>query len=238
MIDTRLIILKFIKDKLCEKYWWIKMVSRNKIFLSLVLSFLILISSISVVCAAMEIEGGAFYTDGNLDDLTYTSIDVGSEYAGDDVIIQIFYSRDGSDLNKGNMVPKTVSTDGFINVKSAESYKYFPDHAEIKIYDTNKNLLDSLDVKLSPSKGLQIFGTGTYDYSYINNAELDSSSTYYNGIDLSGGSGESVEIVHINENSGVIEGYKGGRKGVWTPSGSFIEEGGGYWKVFLKYKLN
>lgn len=143
------------------------MFSRNKIFLSLMISFLILISSISVVCAAMEIEGGAFYTDGGLDDLTYASIDVGSEYSGDDVVIQIFYSRNGSDLNDGNMVPKTVNSKGFINVKSADSYKYFPDHAEIKIYDSNKKLLDSMEVKLSPSKGIQTFGTNDYDHSYI-----------------------------------------------------------------------
>ena len=47
-------------------------------------------------------------------------------------------------------------------------------------------------------------------------------------MDLSGGSGESVEIEQVHEESGVVEGYKGGRKGVWTPSGNFIEEGGGY----------
>lgn len=55
-----------------------------------------------------------------------------------------------------------------------------------------------------------------------------SSSTEYNGRDLSGGSGESVVVESVDEDSGVIEGYKGGRKGVWTPSGNFIEEGGGY----------
>ena len=60
------------------------------------------------------------------------------------------------------------------------------------------------------------------------NTQSASSSTYYNGRDLSGGSGESVEIEEVHEESGVVEGYKGGRKGVWTPSGNFIEEGGGY----------
>jgi hypothetical protein len=149
------------------------MVSRNKICLSLMISFLILICGISGVSAAMAIEGGAFYTAGGLDDLTYASIDVGSQYSGDDVIIQIFYSRDGSDLNEGNMVPKTVNSEGFINVKSAEPYKYFPDHAEVKIYDTNKKLLDSQEVKLSPNKGLQFFGSEDYDYNYIK----DSSAT-------------------------------------------------------------
>lgn len=204
------------------------MILRNKMFLSLMISILILISSISVVCAAMEVEGGAFYTDGDLDDLTYASIYVGNEYSGDDVTVQIFYSRDGSDLNDGNMVPKTVNANGYINIKSADSYKYFPDHAEIKIYDSNNKLLDSQEIILSPTEGLQIFGTGDYDHTYIKDAKISSASTYYDGTDLSGGSGESVEITSIDEDSGVIEGYKGGRKGVWTPSGNFIEEGGGY----------
>ena len=58
--------------------------------------------------------------------------------------------------------------------------------------------------------------------------QSSSSSTEYNGRDLSGGSGESVVVESVDEDSGVIEGYKGGRKGVWTQSGNFIEEGGGY----------
>lgn len=58
--------------------------------------------------------------------------------------------------------------------------------------------------------------------------QSSSSSTEYNGRDLSGGSGESVVVESVDEDSGVIAGYKGGRKGVWTPSGNFIEEGGGY----------
>ena len=58
--------------------------------------------------------------------------------------------------------------------------------------------------------------------------QSSSSSTEYNVRDLSGGSGESVVVESVDEDSGVIEGYKGGRKGVWTPSGNFIEEGGGY----------
>ena len=133
------------------------MFSRNKIFLSLMISFLILISSISVVCAAMEIEGGAFYTDGGLDDLTYASVDVGTKYSGDDVIIQIFYSRNGSDLNDGNMVPKTVDSSGYINVRSADAYSKYPDYAEVNVYDTSGNLLDSVSVTLAPDSGTQIF---------------------------------------------------------------------------------
>ena len=203
-------------------YGWKNMFSRNKIFLSLMISFLILISSISVVCAAMEIEGGAFYTDGGLDDLTYASIDVGSEYSGDDVVIQIFYSRNGSDLNDGNMVPKTVNSKGFINVKSADSYKYFPDHAEIKIYDANKKLLDSMEVKLSPSKGIQTFGSGDYDHSYIEGA---SSSN-----DDSGGLSSSTHVImgedgyyyRVDDNGNILENL--GPSSKYYPNGVYYPD--------------
>ena len=149
----------------------------KKMLLSLLVVGLIAISSISIVSAAMEIEGGAFFTDGGLDDLTFASIDVGSKYSEDNVIIQIWYSRDGSILNDGNMVPKTVTSDGFINVKSAEPYKYFPDHAKINLYDKNYNLLDSQEVTLSQSKGVQVFGNGDYDYSYIKGPSSNTKSS-------------------------------------------------------------
>ena len=92
------------------------------------------------------------------------------------MIIQIWYSRDGSILNDGNMVPKTVTSDGFVNVKSESAYKYFLDNAEINIYDTKNNLLDSFEVDLSPSKGIQTFGTGDYDQSYIKGSNPTTSS--------------------------------------------------------------
>ncbi len=143
------------------------MFSKNKFVIFLLILGLISITSISMVSAAMNIHGGAFSTGGGLEDLTYASIDVGTAKSGDDVIIQIWYSRDGSILNEGNMVPITVNSKGFINVKSADPYNYFPDHAEINIYDENNNLLDSRDVDLSPHKGIQTFGDDDYDHSYI-----------------------------------------------------------------------
>ena len=57
-------------------------IMNKKMLLSLLVIGLIAISSISIVSATMEIEGGAFFTDGGLDDLTYASIDVGSKYSG------------------------------------------------------------------------------------------------------------------------------------------------------------
>lgn len=176
-----------------------------KNILLLLLICTIAISSLSVV-SAMDIYGGAFSTDGGLEDLTYASIDVGSAYSEDDVIIQIYYSRDGSLLNNGNMVPKTVNSNGFINIRSADAYTYFPDHAEINIYDTNNNLLDSLEVDLSPSSGVQTFGLEDYDQNYISGTDTSytsssSSGSSYNSGDVSYNSGTSSSYVG-NSNSG------------------------------------
>lgn len=105
----------------------------------------------------MSILGGSFSTGGGLEDKTYASIYVGPEHAGENVKIQIFYSRDGSDLNNGNMVPKAVNSNGYIEVASADSYKYFPDFAEINLYDNSGNLLDTKSVSLNPESGTQTF---------------------------------------------------------------------------------
>ena len=115
-------------------------------------------SSQATPSQSMRILGGSFSTDGGLEDLTYASIYVGEEHAGEKVTIQIYYSRDGNDLNNGNMVPDTVDSSGYINVKSADAYKYFPDKAEIYLYDASGNtLLDTQTVTLSPSSGTQTF---------------------------------------------------------------------------------
>lgn len=105
----------------------------------------------------MSIISGTITTGSGLSDKTDASIYVGEEFAGQDVIIQIYYSRDGSLLNNGNMVPKTVTSTGYIDVSSADSYKYYPDNAEINLYDSNNNLLDSKTVDLSPTSGSQYF---------------------------------------------------------------------------------
>ncbi len=114
-------------------------------------------SSSSAPTSSMNILGGSFSTGGGLSDKTYASIYVGPEHSGENVKIQIKYSRDGSSLNNGNMVPKTVDSDGYINVKSADAYKYFPDYATINIYDNSGNLLDTQSVSLSPESGTQSF---------------------------------------------------------------------------------
>ena len=107
---------------------------------------------------SMKIKGGSFSTGSELADKTYASIFVGSEHSGEKVTIQIYYSRDGNTLNNGNMVPNHVDSSGYIHVRSADSYRYYPDHAKINLYDeSGNNLLDSKEVSLSAASGTQNF---------------------------------------------------------------------------------
>ena len=107
--------------------------------------------------SSMRILSGSFSTGSAESDKTYASIYVGTQYSGQSVIVQIWYSRDGSTLNHGNMVPVTVHSDGYIQVSSADAYHYYPDTAKINLYDSNSNLLDSKTVYLSPTSGTQTF---------------------------------------------------------------------------------
>ena len=139
----------------------------------LVLMTLIIIGGAAVVGASnlsdhigdidsAHIQQACFYTGDDLSDKTYASFYVGRQYANEDVKIQIFYSRDGTLLNDGNIVPKTITPDGFIDVRSADSYKSFPDFAEITIYDVDGIELDHQTVSLSPSSGVQAFDLEVY----------------------------------------------------------------------------
>ena len=107
--------------------------------------------------SSISILGGSFSTGSAEADKTYARINVGTSHAGEDVIVQIFYSRDGNSLNHGNMVPATVHQDGYLEIASADAYHYYPDYATIKIYDSNSNLLTTKSVSLSPSAGTQTF---------------------------------------------------------------------------------
>ena len=107
--------------------------------------------------SSMKIQGGSFSTGSELSDKTYAHIYVGPEHAGKSVILQIWYSRDGNTLNHGNMVPVHVDSSGYLDVSSADAYSYYPDFAEINLYDSNSNLLDTKSVSLSPTSGTQNF---------------------------------------------------------------------------------
>lgn len=106
---------------------------------------------------SMTIQGGSFSTGSADADKTYAQIYVGKENAGQSVIVQIFYSRDGNSLNNGNMVPANVHSDGYLYITSADAYLYYPDYATIKLYDSNSNLMDTQSVSLTPTSGTQYF---------------------------------------------------------------------------------
>ena len=107
--------------------------------------------------SSISILGGSFSTGSADEDKTYARINVGTAHAGENVIVQIYYSRDGNSLNNGNMVPATVHSDGYLEIASAEAYKYYPDYATINIYDSNSNLLATRSVSLMPAAGTQTF---------------------------------------------------------------------------------
>ena len=107
--------------------------------------------------SSISIIGGSFSTGSGDADKTYARINVGTGHAGENVIVQIYYSRDGKSLNNGNMVPATVHSDGYLEIASADAYSLYPDYATINIYDSNSKLLTSRSVSLSPSSGTQTF---------------------------------------------------------------------------------
>jgi hypothetical protein len=82
---------------------------------------------------------------------------VGEQFAGEDVKISVLYSRDGSNLNNGNIVDKTVSDIGEISVPTADVLNSYPDKAIITIYDSVGNPLDTKTVKLKTDTSTQYF---------------------------------------------------------------------------------
>lgn len=114
-------------------------------------------TSTPVVSGPISILGGSFSTGSGDADKTYAKINVGTGHAGESYTVQIFYSRDGKALNNGNMVPVSVHGDGCIYVSSADAYKFYPDHATIKIYSTSGQLLATKSVTLTPTSGTQTF---------------------------------------------------------------------------------
>lgn len=105
----------------------------------------------------MQILSGSFSTGSSKSDKTYCSVYVGEEYAGENVKISVLYSRNGNALNKGNIVPKTVDSSGYVSVPSADAFNYYPDDAYITLYDSNGDILDTQEVYLNTKSGTQTF---------------------------------------------------------------------------------
>lgn len=105
----------------------------------------------------LYIGGGIFKTGSGLSDKTIAKIYVGGEHAGDTVKIKIKYYRDGDSLNNGNLVTKTVDSDGYIQVASADAYSKFPDKAYMELYDADGVLQMTQTVTLTPDSTTQYF---------------------------------------------------------------------------------
>lgn len=106
---------------------------------------------------SMSILSGTISTGSDPSDKTYCKVYVGSEYAGESVKISVLYSRDGSNLNQGNIVPKTVDSNGYVSVPSAYAFDKYPDNAYITIYDSNGAPVDTKTVSLKVESGSQSF---------------------------------------------------------------------------------
>jgi len=106
--------------------------------------------------SGMEILSGTFETNG-ASDKTHCSVYVGEQYAGENVKISVLYSYGGSKLNQGNIIPKTVSNDGYISVPTADVLAQYPDHALVTIYDSDGNVLDTQNVDMLVQPGSQSF---------------------------------------------------------------------------------
>ena len=104
-----------------------------------------------------EIISGSFSTGSSASDKTYCTVYVGSEHAGEKVKISVLYSNNGNTLNQGKIVPKTVSSDGYVKVASASAFDYYPDEAYITLYDSNGDVLDTKTVYLYANSGKQTF---------------------------------------------------------------------------------
>ena len=104
-----------------------------------------------------QIYSGSFSTGSSASDKTYCNVYVGSEHAGEKVKISVLYSYNGYALNQGKIVPKTVSSDGYVKVASASALDYYPDDAYITLYDNDGNVLDTKEIYLNTNSGKQTF---------------------------------------------------------------------------------
>lgn len=105
----------------------------------------------------MVIRSGTITTGSSLSSKTVCTIYVGAEYAGAPIQMSTLYSRDGTDLNAGRLVSKTVDSSGYVTLPSADSYKLYPDECLISIYDSKGNQLDYRIVYLETESGTQSF---------------------------------------------------------------------------------
>lgn len=153
----------------------------------------------------MHIVNTTFTTGHSLDAKTVCTINVGSNHSSENVTVAVKYSRDGNDLNKGDKSKETVDLNGDIICESEDSYKLYPDHAVVTIYDDEGKKLDSADITLSPDDSTQVaIGNGTVTAKSITEAQhsASSSSGGSSGGSSNSGSDEWVEDLDLSDKAG------------------------------------
>ena len=106
---------------------------------------------------SVSIQFSDFYTGSSASDKTYCSANIGAQHYGETYQISVLYSREGSNLNDGSLVKKTVDNEGFLHVSSSNAFSYYPDKAIVTIYDMNENVLDEETYYLDPVSGQQSY---------------------------------------------------------------------------------
>ena len=107
--------------------------------------------------SSLKIISGSFSTGSPLPQKTYITVYVGEEHAGEKCQIRVFYSHEGTRLNAGNIVDETVDNTGHFTMRTANELNYYPDYAEITLYDARGNVADSMNVNMKTTSGTQTF---------------------------------------------------------------------------------
>ena len=126
----------------------------------------------------MHIINTTFTTGHSLDAKTVCTINVGSNHSGENVTVSIKYSRDGTDLNKGDESKETVDLNGDIICESEDAFELYPDRAIVTLYDEEGNKIDSADISLKTDDSTQVaLGNGTVTAKSITQAEHSASDS-------------------------------------------------------------
>ena len=149
----------------------------------------------------MHIINTTFTTGHSLDAKTVCTINVGSNHSGENVTVSIKYSRDGTDLNKGDESKETVDLNGDIICESEDAFELYPDRAIVTLYDEEGNKIDSADISLKTDDSTQVaLGNGTVTAKSISEAKHSASSSSSSG--SSSGSDEWVEDLDLSDKAG------------------------------------
>ena len=114
-------------------------------------------SSSATAVSNLKIISGSVSTGSSDSDKAYCHVYVGSDHAGDSVRISALFSRDGNNLNEGRIVSTNVDSAGYVDVNSADGFKYYPDQVILTLYDGDGNRQDQKTVYLSATSGTQTF---------------------------------------------------------------------------------